>query len=103
MPDTFHLDRFVAAQAESYERALAEVRRGKKRTHWMWYIFPQIAGLGHSAMAKRYAIGSLEEAKAYLDHSLLGTRYRECVTALQDLTALTAEKVFGAVDAAKLR
>jgi uncharacterized protein (DUF1810 family) len=103
MPDTFHLDRFVAAQTESYERALAEVRRGKKRAHWMWYIFPQIAGLGHSAMAKRYAIGSLEEAKAYLDHPLLGTRYRACVSALQDLTDTAAEEVFGTVDAMKLQ
>src|SRR3546814_3568626 len=69
----------------------------------MWFIFPQIAGLGHSAMAQRYAIQSLDEAKAYLDHPLLGSRLRTCVSALQDLTGMTAEAVFGGIDAIKLR
>jgi len=101
--DPFDLERFVAAQATSYETALAEIRRGAKRSHWMWFIFPQIAGLGSSAMAQRYAIASLEEAQAYLDHPLLGPRYRECVAALQDLTGTTAEAVFGGIDAIKLR
>ena len=103
MPQPFDLERFVAAQADSYETALGEIHRGSKRSHWMWYIFPQIAGLGHSAMAERYAIASIDEAKAYLDHPLLGARYRECVSALQDLTDTSAEEVFGTVDAMKLR
>ena len=85
--DPFHLDRFVAAQAGAYETALAEIRRGAKRSHWMWFIFPQISGLGHSPMAQRYAIGSLDEARAYLAHPVLGNRLRACVEALQDLTA----------------
>ena len=97
------LERFVTAQEADYHIALAEIRRGSKRSHWMWYIFPQIDGLGHSAMSRRYAIRSLDEARAYLDHPLLGQRYRECVGALQDLTGTTAEQVFGTVDAAKLR
>jgi uncharacterized protein (DUF1810 family) len=97
------LERFVTAQEADYHIALAEIRRGSKRSHWMWYIFPQIDGLGHSAMSRRYAIRSLEEASAYLDHALLGQRLRDCVGALQDLTGTTAEQVFGTVDAAKLR
>jgi uncharacterized protein (DUF1810 family) len=101
--DPFDLQRFVAAQAGSYDAALAEIRRGAKRSHWMWFVFPQIAGLGRSDMARRYAIGSIEEARAYLAHPLLGTRYRACVSALQDLTGGSAEGVFGPVDAVKLR
>lgn len=97
------LERFVTAQEADYHIALAEIRRGSKRSHWMWYIFPQIDGLGHSAMSRRYAIRSLDEARAYLDHPLLGQRYRDCVGVLQDLTGTTAEQVFGTVDAAKLR
>jgi uncharacterized protein (DUF1810 family) len=99
----FDLERFVSAQASSYAGALAEIRRGAKRSHWMWYIFPQIAGLGHSAMAQHYAIGSLEEARAYLAHPPLGTRLRECVAALDSLQDTTAERVFGGIDAMKLR
>ena len=101
--DPYDLERFVAAQATSYETALGEMRRGAKRSHWMWFIFPQIAGLGSSSMAQRYAIRSLDEARAYLDHPLLGQRYRECVAALQDLTGTTAEAMFGGIDAIKLR
>lgn len=101
--DTYDLDRFVAAQASSYETALSEIRRGAKRSHWMWYIFPQIAGLGRSDMAQRYAIRSLDEARAYLAHPILGVRLRESVSALQDVTGRTAEMIFGEVDAAKLR
>ena len=86
-----------------YQKALTEIRRGSKRSHWMWYVFPQIAGLGHSATAQRYAIASLDEARAYLAHPLLGSRLRECVAALQDLTGTTADAVFGPVDALKLR
>lgn len=101
--DPFDLKRFIAAQAGSYAQALAEIRNGAKRSHWMWYIFPQLAGLGHSAMAQRYAIGSRDEALAYLAHPLLGPRYRECVAALQDLPPASAEAVFGGIDAIKLR
>lgn len=97
------LERFIEAQEADYQTALSEIRRGSKRSHWMWYIFPQIDGLGHSAMSRRYAIRSLEEARAYLDHPLLGQRLRDCVGALQDLTGTTAEQVFGTVDAVKLR
>ncbi len=78
MTDRFNLQRFVDAQASVYPRVVAELRDGRKQSHWMWFIFPQIAGLGHSAMAQRYAIGSREEAIAYLDHPLLGSRLREC-------------------------
>lgn len=91
------------AQAGSYETALGELRRGAKRSHWMWYIFPQVEGLGSSAMVQRYAISSLDEARAYLDHPMLGNRLRECVAALQDLTSTTAEAVSGPVDAKKLK
>jgi len=97
------LDRFVQAQASTYDGALAEIRRGAKRTHWMWYIFPQFAGLGQSAMAQHFAIGSIDEARAYLDHPLLGPRYRECVSALQDLPVNDPVPVFGPIDAVKLK
>ena len=103
MEDPFDLNRFVTAQADSYESALAEIRRGQKRSHWMWYVFPQIAGLGRSATAQHYAIASLAEARAYLAHPLLGARLRACVGALQDLVGTSAEAVFGPVDAVKLR
>lgn len=101
--DPFDLGRFVTAQQGRYEAALAELRHGQKRSHWMWFIFPQLAGLGHSVMAERYAIGSLDEARAYLDHPLLGDRLRTCVQALQDLASTSAEAVVGEVDALKLR
>jgi uncharacterized protein (DUF1810 family) len=97
------LERFVAAQEQIYTRALDEIRRGKKRSHWMWFIFPQLAGLGRSAMAQRYAIADAVEARAYLAHPLLGQRYIECVSALQDLIGSDAVAVFGGVDAVKLR
>jgi uncharacterized protein (DUF1810 family) len=101
--DQFDLQRFVSAQAGIYHGALAEIRNGQKRGHWMWFIFPQLAGLGSSAMARYYAIRSLDEARAYLQHPILGERLRACVTALQDLDQRNAEAVFGAVDALKLR
>ena len=99
------LERFVAAQDElsTYDRALAELRRGNKTGHWMWFIFPQIAGLGLSAMSQRYAIGSLAEARAYLAHEVLGPRLRECATVLADTRGLTAEQILGGIDALKLR
>ena len=101
--DPFGLVRFVAAQDGVHEIALAEIRRGAKRSHWMWFVFPQIAGLGHSVMAQRYAIASLAEARAYLAHPLLGERLRTCVAALQALRTTSAEAVFGGIDAMKLR
>lgn len=101
--DPHHLARFVAAQADSHDAALAEIRRGAKRGHWMWYVFPQLAGLGHSAMARRYAIVSPDEARAYLAHPVLGERLRACVAALAALRGTTAAQVFGEIDALKLR
>jgi uncharacterized protein (DUF1810 family) len=102
MTDHSDLNRFVDAQATSYDTALQEVRSGAKRSHWMWYIFPQIAGLGHSAMAQRYAIADRAEAEAYLAHPLLGERLREITHALQALPDANAERVFGGIDATKL-
>ncbi|WP_447726021.1 DUF1810 domain-containing protein [Sphingomonas koreensis] len=96
------LERFVAAQEEGYARALAEIRTGAKRTHWMGFVFPRLAGLGQSETARFYAIGSLTEARAYLRHPLLGARYLECVSELQDLDCADAAAVFGEVDALKL-
>jgi uncharacterized protein (DUF1810 family) len=101
--DPFDLQRFAVAQEAVFASALSELTRGRKTSHWMWFIFPQTAGLGSSEMSRRFAIRSIEEAAAYLAHPLLGVRYRECVAALQDLTGTTAEVVFGTVDAAKLR
>ena len=103
MGDPFDLDRFVAAQRDSYATALAEVRRGAKRSHWMWFVFPQIAGLGQSEMARRYAISGLDEAMAYLDHPLLGERLREITGSLGTLPDADPERVFGGIDAVKLR
>ena len=101
--DPFDLARFVDAQADTYSAALGEIRRGRKQSHWMWFIFPQFFGLGTSAMANRYAIHSRDEAATYSAHPLLGLRYRECVEALQDLNLADAEAVFGAIDARKLQ
>lgn len=98
----FDLERFVAAQCDSYERAVAEIRKGQKQTHWIWYIFPQLAGLGRSRMAQYYAIGLLAEAQAYLAHPLLGPRYIACVEAMQDLPLSDPEAVFGSLDARKV-
>lgn len=103
MDDPHDLERFVAAQRGNYTDAIEEIRAGAKRSHWMWYVFPQIAGLGSSAMAVRYAIASRAEAEAYLAHSILGPRLRECVAALMALPSTSAERVFGGIDAVKLR
>ena len=103
MSDSFDLQRFVDAQAGTYEQALAELRAGAKRGHWMWFVFPQVAGLGRSAMAQRYAISGLGEARAYLAHPLLGPRLVEGARVLTGLTGRSAEQVFGPVDAVKLR
>jgi uncharacterized protein (DUF1810 family) len=99
----FDLSRFVEAQAPVYAEALAELKRGHKESHWMWFVFPQLAGLGRSPMAQHYAIGSLAEARAYLAHQLLGQRLIECTQAILAHRHLTAEAIFGPVDAIKLR
>lgn len=97
------LERFVEAQAGVYETALAELRDGRKRSHWMWFVFPQLRGLGTSAMAWRYGIASLGEAEAYLAHRLLGPRLDQCTEAVNAHPGLSAEAMFGPVDALKLR
>lgn len=96
--DPFDLDRFVMAQAPLYDIALAELIGGRKLTHWMWFIFPQLRGLGRSSMAQRYGIGSLEEARAYLTHPVLGPRLRECVTAVLDCGGTSLSVIFGSPD-----
>ncbi len=103
LSDPYDLDRFVTAQETSYQQALAELRAGRKRSHWIWYILPQIQGLGTSALSRRYAIGSLAEARAYLEHPILGARLRECVAAVNAHGGLSAVEIFGSVDAAKFR
>jgi len=97
------LDRFVEAQDGAYDDALAELTTGRKRTHWMWFIFPQIAGLGSSPTAQFYAIASLDEAKAYLAHPVLGPRLRECARALLAVDGRSAHDIFGYPDDLKLR
>jgi uncharacterized protein (DUF1810 family) len=99
------LERFVTAQDSggTYQRAVAELRDGRKTSHWMWFIFPQIAGLGRSAMAQAYAIRDLAEAKAYLTHSVLGPRLVGCAEIVASHRGLTAEHIFGGIDAIKLR
>lgn len=97
------LDRFASAQQGSYDDALDELVRGRKTGHWMWFIFPQIAGLGRSEMSRRYAIGSLGEAQAYLAHPVLGPRLRECAAALLSVSERSAEEILGPIDAVKLR
>jgi uncharacterized protein (DUF1810 family) len=101
--DDFDLARFVAAQAQDHAVALRELRAGAKRSHWMWYVFPQVAGLGTSAMAERYAIRSRREAAAYLGHPVLGPRLRTCTEALLQLSGRSARQVMGSPDDLKLR
>ena len=105
MSDPFDLQRFVDAQDRggTYDGALAELRAGRKTSHWMWFVFPQIAGLGNSPMAQRYAISSLDEARAYLAHPVLGDRLRESARALTGLDTRSPEEVMGGIDAMKLR
>lgn len=93
---------FIDAQSDAYRRATTELRKGQKQTHWMWFIFPQLAGLGRSAMAKRFALTSLDEAKAYAARPVLGSRLTECVDLLQDLPTSNAVAIFGDADAMKL-
>ena len=104
MSDPYDLQRFVDAQDGVYETALAELRAGSKQSHWMWFIFPQLRGLGLSPTAHLYGLVSLDEARAYLHHPLLGARLHQCVDALAPwATRRSAEQIFGAVDAVKLR
>ena len=103
MNDPYKLERFVSAQAPVYGSVLAELRAGRKRSHWMWFVFPQLAGLGHSAMAQRYAIASLDEAAAYLAHPVLGARLRECYSVVAGLDGLSARQIFGEPDDMKFR
>ena len=102
--DEYQLQRFVLAQDEAgtYPQALAELRAARKQSHWMWFVFPQIAGLGRSPMAQLYAISGLPEARAYLDHPVLGPRLLECANVLTALSGVSAVDVLGAVDAQKL-
>ncbi|MBB3325513.1 DUF1810 domain-containing protein [Microlunatus antarcticus] len=99
------MERFVEAQdaGGTYAAALRELRAGRKTSHWMWFVFPQLAGLGHSAMAQAYALDSLDEARAYLAHPVLGPRLRECTAAVLTHTDRSAEQVMGGIDALKLR
>jgi uncharacterized protein (DUF1810 family) len=101
--DPYDLERFVAAQQGVYESALDQLRAGRKTGHWMWFVFPQIQGLGMSPMSQRYAIASPAEARAYVDHPVLGERLAECARVLIELGGNDAEAVFGGIDAIKLR
>ena len=102
--DPHNLERFIDAQRDVYETALAELRAGSKQSHWMWFVFPQLAGLGRSPTARFYAIASIDEAHAYLEHPLLGARLRECVDALLPWAGKrTPEQILGSIDATKLR
>ncbi len=99
----YDLDRFLVEQQGAYEFVLAELRRGHKTGHWIWFIFPQVAGLGHSLMSQVFAIASLDEARAYLDHPVLGARLRECAGIVLATTGRTAVEIFGSTDAMKVR
>ncbi len=104
-PDPYDLERFVTAQnaGGTYDRALEELRQGQKASHWMWFVFPQIAGLGQSATSRFFAISSLDEARAYLGHAVLGPRLIESARIVAETNGRTAEQIFGAIDAHKLR
>jgi uncharacterized protein (DUF1810 family) len=103
MSPSYDLDRFISGQESAYEGVLDELRAGRKVGHWIWFIFPQIAGLGHSPMSQLYAISSLDEARAYLAHPVLGTRLRECAVIVLATRGRTALEIFGSIDAMKLR
>ena len=102
-PDPFDLQRFVDAQARVYDTVLGELRDGRKRSHWMWFVFPQLRGLGSSPTAVRFAISSIDEARAYLAHGLLGPRLRECTGLVATIDGRSAEEIFGWPDDMKLR
>lgn len=101
--ETFDLDRFVAAQEGVYDTVLAELRAGSKRTHWIWFVFPQVRGLGRSSTAQHYGISSLAEARAYLAHPVLGPRLRECARLLATHTGRSATQILGYPDDLKVR
>jgi len=101
--DPYDLNRFVEAQLSNYEDALAELRAGNKRSHWSWYVFPQVRGLGSSPMSVRYSINSKDEASAFLAHPVLGARLRECVSAMLAHRGLSASRILGDIDAQKFR
>lgn len=99
----YDLERFVAEQERVYDRVLAELRQGRKTGHWIWFVFPQLAGLGFSDMSRRFGIASLDEARAYLAHPVLGARLRECAGIVLATRGRTAEEIFGPLDALKVR
>ena len=101
--DPHDLIRFIQAQAGDYERALSEIRSGRKHSHWMWYVFPQFDGLGFSSMSKRYAIKSVSEAEAYIAHPILGPRLVECAESVLAIEGKTATQIFGSPDDVKLK
>ncbi|MCE4225108.1 DUF1810 domain-containing protein [Methylobacterium sp. C25] len=103
MADPYDLDRFIEAQTTTFDQALRELAAGRKRSHWMWFVFPQCSGLGASEMARRYAIGGLEEARAYLQHPVLGNRLRACTAAVNAVSGRTAHDIFGSPDDMKFR
>jgi len=103
MDDPHDLKRFVRAQDAVYGQVLAELTAGRKQSHWMWFVFPQLAGLGHSATARSFALGTLEEARAYLAHPVLGVRLRECTQRVNELEGLSAGEIFGYPDELKFR
>jgi uncharacterized protein (DUF1810 family) len=103
MSDPFDLQRFVTAQDPVIDRAMAELRAGRKTSHWMWFVFPQLAGLGHSDMARRFAISGREEADAYLRHPVLGSRLRACTKLVNVVAGRTAHEIFGSPDDLKFR
>jgi uncharacterized protein (DUF1810 family) len=103
LQEDYELERFTEAQDRVYEQVTRELRGGSKRSHWMWFIFPQIAGLGHSSMAQRYAISCLDEAVAYLRHPVLGDRLRECTRLVNAIVGRTASEIFGYPDDLKFR
>jgi uncharacterized protein (DUF1810 family) len=98
MDDSFHLQRFVDAQASTFEKAVEELRAGRKQTHWMWFVFPQIRGLGRSEAARYFAIASRDEARAYLNHALLSARLRECTQIVRQTRGRSIGQIFGAPD-----
>ena len=103
MTDPFDLERFVDAQAPVYPHVLSELRQGRKQSHWMWFIFPQLAGLGNSAMAQRYALSSRDEAMAFLGHAILGPRLKECTALVNAVEGRTIREILGSPDDLKFR
>jgi uncharacterized protein (DUF1810 family) len=103
LDDPFHLGRFVEAQSGEYEQVLAELRAGRKQSHWIWFIFPQLKGLGRSPLTEHYGIGSIDEARAYLRHPVLGPRLEECTALVNKIEGRTVDEIFGFPDNLKFR